>query len=140
MSGYLSQNEENLYAAILSLRTEEECRAFFSDLLTRKEIAEFSSRLEVARLLQKKVNYNDIVAATGASTATISRVSKALAGEEGGYRTALARTFRETERDPSEQEIAIFASLDDEQRRALLHLGALLARGQNIPAVEEAKR
>ncbi|HBJ19094.1 MAG TPA: hypothetical protein DDY70_05085, partial [Clostridiales bacterium] len=80
-----------LFRAILSLRTEEECEAFFSDLCTAKELTEFSSRLEVARLLGQGVNYHDIVERTGASTATISRVSKALSGEAGGYRTALSR-------------------------------------------------
>ena len=80
-----------LIRAVLSLRTPEECEAFFSDLCTAKELAEFSSRLEVARLLSRGVNYHDIVEATGASTATISRVSKALSGTAGGYRTALSR-------------------------------------------------
>lgn len=80
-----------LYEAVLSLKTPEECKAFFADLCTAKELTEFSSRLEVARLLDRGVNYHDIVERTGASTATISRVSKALSGEAGGYRTALSR-------------------------------------------------
>ena len=80
-----------LIGAILSLGTPEECKAFLTDLCTVKEIDEFSSRLEVARLLSSGVNYHDIVERTGASTATISRVSKALSGSSGGYRTALSR-------------------------------------------------
>ena len=81
----------SLYDAVLSLKTPEECAAFFADLCTTKELAEFSSRLEVARLLDRGVNYHDIVERTGASTATISRVSKALSGTAGGYRIALSR-------------------------------------------------
>lgn len=80
-----------LIGAILSLGTPEECKAFLTDLCTVKEIDEFSARLEVARLLSSGVNYHDIVERTGASTATISRVSKALSGSSGGYRTALSR-------------------------------------------------
>ena len=88
------------------------------------------STLEVARLLQKKVNYNDIVAATGASTATISRVSKALSGDAGGYRTALARIFHDAGEDPFERDKNFYASLTPEQRHALLRLAALLMQKQ----------
>lgn len=80
-----------LCRAFLSLSDVEECRAFFSDLLTMKEIDELSMRLEVAKLLKLGMNYIDIAAKTGASTATISRVSKCLSGGAGGYRTVLKR-------------------------------------------------
>lgn len=80
-----------LAEAFLTLRTVDEYEAFFADLLTSKEAEDISSRLEVARLLKLGVNYNDIAAATGASTATISRVSKCLSGDVGGYRTVLSR-------------------------------------------------
>ena len=82
---------ERLALAFLSLTDIEECKAFFRDLLTSKETVDLSSRLEVARLLMLGVNYIDIAARTGASTATISRVSKSLTGASGGYRTVLAR-------------------------------------------------
>lgn len=80
-----------LWQAILSLRDEEECEAFFADLCTARELSEFSARLEVARLLGEGVNYNEIARQTGASTATISRVSKALSGAAGGYRAVISR-------------------------------------------------
>ena len=79
------------YYYFLSLNDKEECKAFFRDLLTAKETVDLSSRLEVARLLKLGANYIDIAAKTGASTATISRVSKSLAGAYGGYRTVLSR-------------------------------------------------
>lgn len=79
----------NLAKAFLSLSGEDECLAFFDDLFTAKELAELSARLEVARLLKAGANYIDIANKTGASTATISRVSKALSGERGGYRAVL---------------------------------------------------
>jgi len=87
------KNVTNLFRAILSLENIEDCERLFSDLFTTREVLDISSRLEVARLLSRGVNYNDIASATGASTATISRVSKCLAGEVGGYRMILSRLF-----------------------------------------------
>lgn len=67
---------DELYEAVLCLRTKEECRAFFEDLCTVLEIQTISQRLQVAKLLRGHHVYNDIVSATGASTATISRVNR----------------------------------------------------------------
>ena len=86
-------NAEKLYSAILSLNNRGECESLFSDLFTKREIKDLSSRLEVARLLSEGVNYNEIARLTGASTATISRVSKCLTGEAGGYRLVLPRIY-----------------------------------------------
>lgn len=80
-----------LAEAFLSLNSVDECYSFFGDLFTSKEIEDISSRLEVAMLLRAGENYVDIAAKTGASTATISRVSKCLAGSLGGYRMILDR-------------------------------------------------
>ncbi len=90
-----AKNVEQLRRAILSLASEQECDGFLKDLCTLKEVEDLSTRLEVARLLSKGVNYIDIAEATGASTATISRVSKCLAGEVGGYRVVLDRLERQ---------------------------------------------
>ncbi|MDE5883822.1 MAG: hypothetical protein K2H29_01885 [Oscillospiraceae bacterium] len=67
---------DELYEAILCLETKDECRAFFEDLCTVLEIQTISQRLQVAKLLRGHHVYNDIVTATGASTATISRVNR----------------------------------------------------------------
>lgn len=105
MSNIKETNEESqrLAKAFLSLSDIEECRAFFGDLFTVKEIEELSSRLEVARLLKLGANYIDIAAKTGASTATISRVSKCLSGSRGGYRMVLSRL--ESNEEPSKNYI-----------------------------------
>ena len=87
----MSEENERLAKAFLALSDVEECMAFFGDLFTVKEIEDLSSRLEVAKLLKSGENYIDIAAATGASTATISRVSKCLTGSRGGYRMVLSR-------------------------------------------------
>ncbi len=80
-----------LYAAILRLENEEECKSFFSDLCTINELLAMEQRFKVAQLLDEGYIYNDIVEKTGASSATISRVSRALNYGEDGYRTVLDR-------------------------------------------------
>ena len=76
---------EQLYTAVLALNTKEECARFFDDLCTRPELKALSQRLEVAKMLHQKRVYSDIVAETGASTATISRVNRALNYGSEGY-------------------------------------------------------
>ena len=67
-----------LFKAILSLENEEECYRFFEDLCTSPELKAMSQRLVVAKMLTEKKVYSEIVKETGASTATISRVKRAL--------------------------------------------------------------
>ena len=78
-------NVEYLYRAILSLETMEECDSFFDDLCTVPELKALSQRLQVARMLSEHRVYSDIVQATGASTATISRVNRSLNYGADGY-------------------------------------------------------
>ena len=86
------QNQINqLYQAILSLKTEEECHAFFQDLCTISELKAMAQRLEVAQMLDAGMIYNDILDRTGASSATISRVNRALQYGADGYKTILPR-------------------------------------------------
>ncbi len=71
---------DELYEAILCLETKEECSAFFDDLCTVLELQTLSQRLQVAKMLREHHVYSDIVSATSASTATISRVNRSLGG------------------------------------------------------------
>ena len=80
-----------LFRAILTLETEEECRCFFDDLCTIKELQDLSQRLEVASMLSEGKNYQEVSRATGASTATICRVNKCLTYGNRGYLTVLER-------------------------------------------------
>ncbi len=82
---------ENLYNAILSLESAEECRIFFEDIFTVKELQDISQRYEVAIMLDKGKSYNEICEETGASTATISRVNRCLMYGNGGYKTILSK-------------------------------------------------
>ena len=82
---------ERLVKAILKLETEEECFSFFEDICTIKEIQDMSQRLQVAEMLNQNKSYAEISKATGASTATISRVNKCLMYGSDGYRLALEK-------------------------------------------------
>ena len=82
---------DNLYAALLTLETKEQCAAFLEDICSIQELESISQRLEVARLLHEGRNYVEINKITGASTATICRVSKCLTYGDGGYATVLRK-------------------------------------------------
>ena len=82
---------EKLYKAILTLKTVDECSAFFDDICTIQELEAISQRLQVACNLLDGKSYLDINEETGASTATICRVNKALRYGDGGYKTVIER-------------------------------------------------
>ena len=85
------EKNERLYRAILALETEEECYAFFQDLCTIAELRSMEQRYEVATLLSEGMVYSDILERTGASSATISRVNRALLNGTGGYVSVLGK-------------------------------------------------
>lgn len=80
-----------LMQAILSLKDEEEAYRFFEDICTIAELKSLAQRLEVASMLRQKVTYMEIAQVTGASTATISRVNRALSYGADGYNRILDR-------------------------------------------------
>ena len=82
---------ELLYESILKLETVEECRSFLNDLCTMSELRAMEQRMEVAVLLSDGMIYNDILERTGASSATISRVNRALQYGADGYQIVLPR-------------------------------------------------
>ena len=86
-----SEDVELLLRALFVLRTPEEARRLLSDLLTQREIQDLAQRLEVARLLRSGMSYALVSRQTGASSTTVSRVSKCLHGPDGGYRLVLDR-------------------------------------------------
>lgn len=77
---------DELFEAILSLESVEECHQFFEDLCTINEIISLSQRLSVAKKLDEGKTFTAITAETGASSATIGRVNKCLSYGTGGYR------------------------------------------------------
>lgn len=85
------KNFDFLIDAILTLKTKEECYNFFEDLCTIPELKAMSQRLHVAKMLSESRVYSDIVAETGASTATISRVNRSLIYGTDGYSVVFNR-------------------------------------------------
>ena len=80
-----------LFQAILELENIDECYKFFEDIATITELKAISQRIQVAKMLREKRVYTEIAEATGASTATISRVNKCLNYGQGGYNIVLDR-------------------------------------------------
>ncbi len=84
--------ERALYQAILSLKSPDECRAFFRDLCTPAELQALADRWAVVELLQQDLPYREIHRLTGVSVTTIGRVARYLLAGNGGYALASART------------------------------------------------
>ena len=82
---------EELYEALLTLETVEECKKFLEDLCTVNELRAMEQRYQVAAYLHGGMIYSDILERTGASSATISRVNRSLQYGEGGYDVVFAR-------------------------------------------------
>jgi TrpR-related protein YerC/YecD len=83
--------ERNLFAAVLTLRTAEECRAFFRDLCTPAELQAMADRWAVVECLGRGMAYREIHRETGVSVTTVGRVARYLAAGNGGYSMAARR-------------------------------------------------
>lgn len=94
-------NVEFLFSAVLELKTMEECYKFFEDLCTVQELKALAQRIQVAKMLSENKVYSDIVAETGASTATISRVNRSLHYGCDGYEVVFQR-LKEKGMSPAE--------------------------------------
>ncbi len=90
-----TESVDFLFDSVLKLENKEECYAFFEDLCTVNELLSFSQRALVAYMLRKKKTYLEIAEATGASTATISRVNRALNYGCDGYEIVFDRLDEE---------------------------------------------
>ena len=86
-----SKGNQRLIQAILALETEDKAERFLRDLMTEKEIKEFTKRLKAAEMLSEKVPYSTIEKETGLSSTTVARVAKWLNGKGGGYRTIISK-------------------------------------------------
>lgn len=82
---------DRLFEAILLLENLDECYRFFEDICTVAELKSLAQRLEVAKMLQNNRTYGEISSRTGASTATISRVKRALNYGADGYKLVFER-------------------------------------------------
>ena len=80
-----SPEAEELTAALLSIDTPELMKSFLRDVMTEKEITEFSKRLKAAKMLIASATYTDVALATGLSSRTIARISDWIKKGNGGY-------------------------------------------------------
>ena len=90
-----SKAADDLFEAMLTLETQEECYKFFEDLCTVNELLSLSQRFEVAAMLKEHKTYLEIAEKTGASTATISRVNRSLTYGNDGYEMVFSRMKEE---------------------------------------------
>ena len=91
------ERDSALYETILKLRDVDECIRFFEDLCAVTELSAMEQRFDVARLLLEGRVYSDILAETGASSATVSRVNRMLRGGTGCLGQVLGRGGQEGE-------------------------------------------
>lgn len=82
---------DKLFKAVLLLQSADECYRFFEDICTVAELKSLAQRLEVAKMLEENRTYGEIAESTGASTATISRVKRALNYGADGYKLIFER-------------------------------------------------
>ena len=86
---------DTLFDAVLSLKSREECYLFFGDVCTINELRSIAQRFDVAVKLSKRQTYTEIEESTKASSATISRVNRALNYGKDGYRMVIERMKEE---------------------------------------------
>ncbi len=103
-SRFRSPETDSLFEAVLSLEDTGECYRFFEDLMTIKELQDISQRWQVARLLAAGRTYTEIASETGASAATISRVSRCLSYGAEGYARVLKK-LEEKSPETSEKDL-----------------------------------
>ncbi|MBR1844710.1 MAG: TrpR-related protein YerC/YecD [Lachnospiraceae bacterium] len=92
MESFHNAYTDKLVDTIAKLKTKKEVYNFLEDLCTIKEILDMSKRLEAAKLLSKGESYNEIISKIGLSSATLSRVNKALNYGTGGYKEVIKKT------------------------------------------------
>ena len=90
-----SERTDALVRALIALDSEEGVYRVLEDLLTIREVADLSQRLEVAFLLRDGATYAEIVERTGVSTATIGRVNRCLNYGAGGYQLIFEKFNKE---------------------------------------------
>jgi TrpR-related protein YerC/YecD len=79
------------YTMISLLRSREEAKNFFKDLLTLSEVVMISRRLHVARLLMEGWKYEEIRRKMKIGVSTISHVDRWLNSGFGGYKSVVRR-------------------------------------------------
>lgn len=79
------------YTMISLLKTRQEVKNFFKDLLTLSEVVMISRRIQIAQMLMEGMNYDEIVQKLRAGRATIASVERWLNRGFGGYKQIISR-------------------------------------------------
>ncbi len=101
--------ERNLFNAVLTLQSVEECRAFFRDLCTPAELQALADRWAVVGLLKDGLPYREIHKLTGVSLTTIGRVARCLLKGDGGYQIVSERLHPHFNHKPTKSRTCIHA-------------------------------
>lgn len=91
MPRWYNQKTQNLFTAVLDLKSENEAKRFFRDLLTEKELVEFGNRWRAAQMLEQNIPYSRISKKTGLSSTTVARISRWLHHGMNGYKLMIHR-------------------------------------------------
>jgi TrpR-related protein YerC/YecD len=98
-------SERGLYQAVLTLKSVDECRAFFRDLCTPAELQAMADRWSVVEWLERGTPYREIHRATGVSVTTIGRVARYVAAGNGGYALAARRLEPQRTAPPAQRSV-----------------------------------
>jgi TrpR-related protein YerC/YecD len=82
---------EDLFEAILALKTKNECHRFFRDLCTLEEVADMADRWQIVKMIVKNIPYREIAKKLSVSTTTVARVGNWLRHGMDGYELMVKR-------------------------------------------------
>lgn len=71
-----SKEIDELYKLLVSINSVEDCKNLLDDLCTNKEVEQMAERIRAAKLLMQGKTYQEVIAQTDISSATLSRVSR----------------------------------------------------------------
>ena len=91
----IEQKSPDLVKAFLSLKNEDELKAFFRDLMSERDLREFAMRWEVAKMLDAGLSFTQIQEKWGGeeiiSSNTIAKINRWLKEGCGGYKMIIDR-------------------------------------------------
>lgn len=80
---------DDTLTVLSTIDSKERMFEFLLDIMTEKEMLEFSRRFEVAKMLDEGISYSRIEKKTAMSSTTIAKVSKSLNSDNFGYKNAI---------------------------------------------------
>jgi TrpR-related protein YerC/YecD len=92
------------YTMVTSLKTREEVKNFFKDLLTLSEVVMISRRIQIAGLLLEGLSYDEIRKRLKVGFSTVNQVERWLNNGFGGYRKTILE-FKKNQRGRAKDDI-----------------------------------